>query len=202
MLTSTHVRIGRQFLFAAASRMRCTRHPSSHMSHGLAILSHGLESGPDASKVTALARAANAAGWRSVRPDYLKFDRGRDEAAVADRIAHLLTHVEPGVPLVLAGSSLGAFISARASLATVTAGLFLIAPPPIMQWFSQPLAAADVPTTIVHGWRDELIPVEPVIDFARARAARLHLVDDTHRLTAHVEQCADWFEQFLRELVV
>lgn len=170
------------------------------MKHGLAILSHGLESGPDATKVTALARAAAAAGWRSVRPDYLVFDRRRDESAVAERIAHLLTYVEPGVPLVLAGSSLGAFISARASLAVPTKGLFLIAPPPLMRWFSHPLEAADVPTTIVHGWRDELIPLEPVLDFARARAARLHLVDDTHRLTAHVEQCAEWFGQFLREL--
>ncbi|MEO6064296.1 MAG: hypothetical protein ABIP49_00755 [Lysobacterales bacterium] len=172
------------------------------MSRGLAILSHGLESGPDASKVTALARAADAAGWRSVRPDYLVFDRGRDEKAIADRIAHLLAYVEPGVPLVLAGSSLGAFISARASLAVVTTGMFLMAPPPWMQWFSLPLEAALVPTTIVHGWRDELIPVEPVLDFARARSARVHLVDDTHRLSAHVEQCAEWFGQFLRELDV
>lgn len=170
------------------------------MSCGLAILSHGLESGPDASKVTALARAAEAAGWRSVRPDYLEFDRGRDEAAVARRIAHLLTHVEPGVPLVLAGSSLGAFISALASLQATTVGLFLIAPPPFMQWYSQPLAAANVPTTIVHGWNDELIPVDPVLEFARARLARVHLVDDSHRLSAHVEQCAEWFGQFLREL--
>ncbi len=170
------------------------------MNKGLAILSHGLESGPDATKVTAMADAAEAAGWRAVRPDYLEFDRGRDEAAVAGRIEHLLTYVEPGVPLVLAGSSLGAFISALASLRTNTVGLFLIAPPPFMHWFSQPLAAASVPTTIVHGWKDELIPVEPVLEFARARAARLHLVDDSHRLAAHVEQCAEWFGQFLREL--
>ncbi len=172
------------------------------MSGGLAILSHGLESGPDASKVTALARAADAAGWRSVRPDYLVFDRGRDEKAIADRIAHLLTYAEPGERLVLAGSSLGAFVSARASLAVATTGLFLMAPPPRMQWFSLPMEAALVPTTIVHGWHDELIPVEPVLDFARARSARVYLVDDTHRLSAHVEQCAWWFGQFLRELDV
>lgn len=202
MLTSSDVRIARHLSFAAVLRMLSLPRFRTRMSRGLAILSHGLESGPDASKVTALARAAAAAGWRSVRPDYLPFDRGRDEAAVSDRIAHLLAHVEPDVPLVLAGSSLGAFISARASLAVVSVGLFLIAPPPRMQWFSQPLAAADVPTTIVHGWHDELIPVEPVLDFARARSARVHLVDDTHRLTAHVEQCAEWFGQFLRELAV
>lgn len=170
------------------------------MSRGLAILSHGLESGPDASKVTALAHAADAAGWRSVRPDYLPFDRGRDEAAVSARIAHLLGHAEAGVPLVLAGSSLGAFISARASLEVPCVGLFLIAPPPFMQWYPLPLEAARVPTTIVHGWHDELIPLGPVLEFARARDARLHVVNDSHRLSAHVGQCAEWFGQFLREL--
>ncbi len=172
------------------------------MTRGLAILSHGLESGPEASKVTALARAADAAGWRPLRPDYLEFDRGRDEAAVARRIAHLLTHVEPGVPLVLAGSSLGAFVSARASLAVPVAGLFLVAPPPRIEWFPDPLDAARVPTTIVHGWHDELIPLEPVLAFARERSARVHLVDDSHRLVNHVGQCAEWFAQFLRELAV
>lgn len=198
MLTSSHVRTGRHPLFAAAAWTSRARGP--RMSRGLAILSHGLESGPDAGKVTALARAAEAAGWRALRPDYLVFDRGRDEAAVADRIAHLIAHVEPGMRLVLAGSSLGAFISARASLAVPIAGLFLMAPPPFMHWFSQPLEAARVPTTIVHGWQDELIPVETVLDFARERRARVHLVDDTHRLAAHVEQCAEWFAHFLRDL--
>jgi len=200
MLTSSDARtcLGNRNVACCATPITC----ETDMSRGLAILSHGLESGPDATKVTALARAAADADWRSVRPDYLQFDRGRDEAAVAGRIAHLLAHVEPDVPLVLAGSSLGAFISALASLQANTVGLFLIAPPPFMQWFSQPLAAACVPTTIVHGWNDELIPVEPVLDFARARLARVHLVNDSHRLTAHVEQCAEWFGQFLRELRV
>ncbi len=170
------------------------------MSRGLAVLSHGLESGPSASKVTALAVAAEAMGWSSLRPDYLEFDRGRDEAAVADRIEHLLNQLPSGTRLVLAGSSLGAFISARASLEVPVAGLFLIAPPPLINWYSRPLEAAEVPTTIVHGWHDELIPPAPVLDFARARSARLHLVNDSHRLSDHVEQCAEWFSQFLREL--
>jgi hypothetical protein len=36
---------------------------------GTVILSHGLESGPNATKVSALARVADVLGWRSVRPD-------------------------------------------------------------------------------------------------------------------------------------
>ena len=60
-------------------------------------------------------------------------------------------------PLVLAGSSLGAYISARVSLALPTQALFLMAPPLTMG----PLPALDapaVPISIIHGWDDELIP--------------------------------------------
>ena len=41
---------------------------------GHCILSHGFESGPDATKVKALAIAAEALGWTCERPDYTGFD--------------------------------------------------------------------------------------------------------------------------------
>ena len=41
---------------------------------GHVIISHGLESGPDASKATALARVAGALGWTHERPDYRDLD--------------------------------------------------------------------------------------------------------------------------------
>ena len=37
---------------------------------GTVILSHGLESGPQATKVSALAEVCAELGWDSVRPDY------------------------------------------------------------------------------------------------------------------------------------
>ena len=54
-----------------------------------------------------------------------------------------------------------------------------------------------MPTVLVHGWRDELCPVDDAIAFARERGDTLHLVDDTHRLTANVEYCAEAFRQLL-----
>jgi len=42
---------------------------------GHAILSHGLESGPNATKVSALAAAAENLGWSTERPDYLAADK-------------------------------------------------------------------------------------------------------------------------------
>ena len=55
-----------------------------------------------------------------------------------------------------------------------------------------------MPTSIIHGWDDELIPAQAVVDWAHARRARLLLVDDTHRLSEHVEASAEAFAQLLQ----
>ena len=41
---------------------------------GTVILSHGFESGPEATKTTAMAAAAEALGWHTLRPDYRQHD--------------------------------------------------------------------------------------------------------------------------------
>lgn len=172
---------------------------------GHCILSHGFESGPDATKVAALALAAERLGWTHERPDYTGFDARRELSELGDveaRQAHLLslaTEAARRGPLVLAGSSLGAYISARVSLEVPVAGLFLMAPPTTMGRLEN-LDAADVPVSIIHGWDDELIPARHVADWAHARRARLLLVNDTHRLSDHVEASADAFAQLLQSI--
>lgn len=164
---------------------------------GTVILSHGLESGPQATKVSALAQVCAAQGWASERPDYRDIDARREVREIDARIERALAHVPAGGRVVFAGSSMGAFISGPASLRRECAGLFLMALPLAIDGYAQPFAAASVPTALVHGWRDALCPVEPVIAFARARGAALHLLDDDHRLGAHVQECAQAFAQFL-----
>ena len=56
---------------------------------GHCILSHGFESGPDATKVTALAEAADALGWTHERPDYTDLDTRRDISELGDVPARL-----------------------------------------------------------------------------------------------------------------
>ncbi|MCX7555407.1 hypothetical protein OS187_00925 [Xanthomonadaceae bacterium JHOS43] len=168
---------------------------------GHCILSHGFRSSPSASKVSALARVAEALGWRCERPDYTDLDAGEDVRDVplrVDRLLHLARKAKG--PLVLAGSSLGAFTSALASLdpSVAPAGLFLIAPPVTLPDYPQRLEARVVPTCVVHGWHDELIPAQDVVDWCRARALPLWLLDDNHRLEAHVEPIADAFGRFLK----
>ena len=172
---------------------------------GHCILSHGFESGPDATKVTALAEAAQRVGWSCERPDYTDLDARREMGDLGDvparlqRLVELASSAAKRGPLVLAGSSLGAYISGLASLWVPVAGLFLMAPP-IRMGQADPLEAASVPTSIIHGWDDELIPAAHVVDWAQPRRARLLLVDDSHRLSEHVEVSADAFASLLAGL--
>ncbi len=175
------------------------------ITHGHCILSHGFESGPGAAKVTALAEAAQRLGWSHERPDYTDLDAKREVSELGDvnaRIARLLELAQRAAergPVVLAGSSLGAYISGAVSLRVRPAALFLMAPP-IAMGPAPVLQAAAVPTSIVHGWHDELIPAAQVVAWAQARGARLLLVDDRHRLDAHVQASAEAFATLLQGL--
>lgn len=167
---------------------------------GTVILSHGLESGPSATKVSALAVVADALGWANVRPDYRDLDARRDPATVEARIARAVGHAPERGRVVFAGSSMGAFTSGFASIRRACAGLFLLSLPTAIPGYPHAFVAADVRTVLVHGWNDELCPVDAAIDFARARGANVHLVRDDHRLGAHVAYCADAFRRFLAGL--
>ncbi|HXR61968.1 MAG TPA: alpha/beta hydrolase [Rudaea sp.] len=161
------------------------------------VLSHGLESGPDATKVSALARIAAPLGFDSVRPDYRDLDAGRDVRRIDERIARLKLDAAQRGPVILAGSSMGAFTSALASTEIDCVGLFLIALPLAIPGYRREFKVAAVPTVLVHGWNDELCPVDDAIAFARARGAAITLVRDDHRLGGHVDFVAEQFRLFL-----
>lgn len=172
---------------------------------GHCILSHGFESGPDATKVTALALAAEACGWTHERPDYTAYDSDRAAGELGDvgaRLVHLVRLAAVAAkngPVVLAGSSLGAYISGLASLQVGIKALYLMAPP-IHLGADHEIHAATVPTAIIHGWHDELIPAADVVAWARARNDELLLVNDSHRLANHVETTRTHFQHFLERL--
>jgi alpha/beta superfamily hydrolase len=169
---------------------------------GHVIISHGLESGPEASKAAALARVAGALGWTHERPDYRDLDVLGPLGDVEGRILRLgaRAHLATRKPLVLAGSSMGAYISAHVSREVPVAGLFMMAPPIALDVAPGHLHAAMVPTRIVHGWEDELIPAMDVARWAQRRQDHLVMVPDSHRLAAHVEFCAEEFGRFLQML--
>ena len=167
--------------------------------HGHVILSHGSDSGPDATKVAALAVIAERCGWRASRLDYRDLDARGMVACVAPRVARLRHKVRTGERTILAGSSMGAFVAGLASLEATVDALFLLALPLEIPGYGA-FDAARVPTSIVHGWNDELCPASEVVTFARQRRASLLMLPDTHRLADHVELIGDHFSAFLRAI--
>jgi fermentation-respiration switch protein FrsA (DUF1100 family) len=56
------------------------------------------------------------------------------------------------------------------------------------------------PVTIVHGWRDDVVPWEGSVRYAAPAHVRLVLVDGDHRLTANLRELSEIFAMFLREI--
>jgi predicted alpha/beta-hydrolase family hydrolase len=171
---------------------------------GHVILSHGFGSDPEAHKTTACGKVAEALGWTAERPDYRAFDACADRSRLGDveaRVAHLLGVAKRcDGPLVLAGSSLGAYVSARVSLEVPVVGLFLMAPPVWLEDYDFALQVARVPTRVIHGWNDEIITAMSVAAWAQPRNLRTTFVPDTHRLEGHAGYCGEELARFLQEL--
>src|SRR5580704_14574625 len=86
--------------------------PMETAMRGQVILSHGSDSGPDATKISVLAALAESLGWRTQRPDYRTDDARGHAGSVAPRIARLRATIEAlDMPPLLAGSGRGAFVS-------------------------------------------------------------------------------------------
>lgn len=169
---------------------------------GHIILSHGLDSSPDATKTSALAARAEARGWRTQRPDFRVHDGNGYADAVVPRVAQLRELIAGcDTPPVLVGSSMGAFASALVSLQVPVAALFLLATPPLVPGFAQALdLCVGVPAMLVHGWRDAVCPVAAVQAFAASRRLPLLLLDDDHRLLASMDAIAAQFDVVLEAL--
>lgn len=157
------------------------------------VFSHGQESGPWGTKIRAMAKLAESLGRRAVSIDY----RGMPDPS--DRVEKLVVECAAlDAPLILVGSSMGGHVATAAAPSVAAAGLFVLAPAYFMPGHEDltPPAPA-VPTTIVHGWHDDVVPVDNSIRFARACSATLHIVDGDHRLTANIDEICEYLRQFL-----
>lgn len=157
------------------------------------VFSHGLESGPWGTKISAMSEVAKSEGWNVDSVDY----RGVNDPR--DRVTRLLSFCRDiRGDLVLVGSSLGGYVATSASALLHARGLFLMAPAFYMPGTEQLTAKpAPCPKTIVHGWRDDVVPVENSIRFAREQKATLHVVDSDHRLLDQIRAINHYFAYFL-----
>jgi len=169
---------------------------------GHVILSHGSDTGPDATKVSVLAKVAESMGWTSERPDYREDDKLGHAESIEPRIARLHQRIAASAaPPVLVGSSMGAFVSGLASLEVPVAGLFLLAAPALIPGSDLAFdVRLDVPTLMIHGWRDDVCPLDEIYEFAGRRELPLLILDDDHRLSAHIDAISKHFGFFLEQL--
>ena len=163
---------------------------------GIVVFSHGKESGPWGSKITAMAAMVRELGWAVESVDYRSLD---DPAARVRKLIEKAESLE--APVVLVGSSMGGHVSAAAASRLKPRGLFLLAPAFYMKGYEeytpQDVACA---TVMVHGWHDDIVPVENSIRWAREHQAALHLLNSDHRLEDQIQEICRLLQGFLLRL--
>jgi pimeloyl-ACP methyl ester carboxylesterase len=153
------------------------------MSAGEVVFSHGQESGPWGTKIRAMAATARETGWAVTSIDY------QGIADPLERVDKLLAYCAGlAEPPLLVGSSMGGFVALTVTAGTPVRGLYLLAPalylPGLEEHLPEPPAC---PTTIVHGWRDDVVPISGSLRWGERTHARLLLVDGDHRLTDNID---------------
>jgi alpha/beta superfamily hydrolase len=159
--------------------------------------SHGQEGSPDGIKIQRLRAVAERSGFQTYSLDYRHIE---DPDA---RVEHLLASCKRDKgTLVLAGSSMGAYVSAAASAQLHPDGLFLLAPALGIPGFGRPDI---VPTAqhieLVHAWEDEVVAVDHVLQYARTHRLKLHLLSGDHRLHEAMPEIEILFESFLKKII-
>ncbi len=161
------------------------------------IFSHGQESGPWGTKIRAMAETVRSMGFDADSVDY------QGIADPTERVEKLVLEAQNAdEPLILVGSSMGGHVATAAATTLGAAGLFLLAPAFYMPGYEALTPPApEIPIWIVHGWRDDVVPVENSIRFAEQCRATLHLINGDHRLTDNIDQINDYLRQFLTTTV-
>ncbi|ADU63947.1 MAG: lysophospholipase [Pseudodesulfovibrio sp.] len=157
------------------------------------IWCHGALATPWGNKSRSLADTAKRLGLAMEAMDFQDLD---DPDQRVGRLAAKLG--KEGRPAILAGSSMGGYVAAAASIRADVRGLFVLAPAFYLHGYAvQDFAGLRENVAVVHGWRDEVVPVSNAIRFARHHAAALHVFDDDHRLADSLDEINALFARFL-----
>lgn len=162
------------------------------MSEPRVVFAHGKESGPWGSKIQHLAGVAEALGFAVESLDY------SDLMDPVARVERLTTHAPVGTPLVLVGSSMGGYVSAMACEALEPDALLLMAPAFYLDGYPGEPRGCPSDSIVIHGWGDDIVPLDSSLRFARERQAALHIVDDGHRLAESIDLIGELFRRQLK----
>ena len=140
---------------------------------GIALIAHPnpMQGGTKDNKVvTTLAKTFFALGYVAARPNFRgvgasggQYDEGRGETEDLLAVVGYLTKQYRDLPLVLAGFSFGSFVQTRVARRLEAQRLVLVGPA------VNRFAAESVPpdTLVIHGERDDVVPLSAVLDWAR-----------------------------------
>lgn len=158
----------------------------------LVCFAHGKESGPWGTKITHLAETARRRGYEVMSPDYSHTHDPHE------RVAQLLRLAPQARRLVLVGSSMGGYVSAMACAALQPQALFLLAPALYFPGFDGEPQGVPRLCAVVHGWGDDIVPVDRAIRFARTHRAALHVLDSGHTLNDQLPALDLLFDDLLQ----
>ena len=169
-------------------------------SPGTVYFNHGKESGLWGNKIATLAKIARERRYSVQSIDYT------DLPDAGPRVERLLrSDAAKADGQILVGSSMGGYVATVASTILKPKGLFLMAPAFYMPGYPEQNPAPDAAVvSVIHGWSDNVIPVEHSIRFARQFSATtrldLHVIEDDHRLSAQLPFVSILFARFLEAL--
>ena len=160
------------------------------------VFSHGQESGPWGTKIRLMAELVRDMGCTADSIDY------QGIADPTERVEKCVREcADINDTLILVGSSMGGHVATAAAADVGAAGLFVLAPAYYMEGYEDLTPEPpSMPICIVHGWHDDVVPVENSIRYARSCSATLHIVDGDHRLTANINEIKRHLEYFVNEI--
>lgn len=163
----------RELLRGPAGRLDCLFEMPEDGARGIALVAHPhpLYGGTRDNKVVqALAHAFVELGYAALRPNFRgvgesegAYDEGRGEVADLAAVLDYGLRELGALPLALAGFSFGAVMQARLAARGYDARLVLVGL--AVNHFETPVVPAD--TQLVHGERDETVPLTTVFEWAR-----------------------------------
>ena len=149
----------------------------------LLVFAHGKESGPWGTKISHLAETAKAHGYAVISPDY------RRQPDPDLRVAQLLALApQARRAVVLAGSSMGGYVSAMAAGALAPDALFLIAPALYFPGYDREPPVPPALSHVVHGWGDDIVAPDKAIRYAAKHRVPLTMLDAGHTLNERLPE--------------
>lgn len=117
-------------------------------------------------------------------------------------VAHWALQSSPGASLFLAGFSFGAMVALMSAPQLPLRGLVAVAPP--VSRLPESFAPPPCPWLILHGEKDELVPLQSVSEWraAHAESAALAVVEGaTHFFHGKLNTLAEQVDSFIRPLL-